>query len=148
MPDAKNTDVSGGSGGGNSSVQDSSSGGAVQAVLLNRDVMMYGITKEEISSISTNATERTVFFSIGAMMLSFSGAVWFGVQVEGNGALEQMTPQVQVLYNYGIPVTLLLAIPLFLMAGYAWRRTSKTINRIKSESRLVSRNWERVDSSA
>ncbi len=96
---------------------------------------MYAITEVELTSITSKATLRAVFFALAAGLAAFAGSVWLNVRVEGGPAeLDLMPAEMQALYNLGIPM-LLIGSGLFTAAGLIlWLSTRLTIRKLKKRS--------------
>ncbi len=97
---------------------------------------MYPITEFELTSITSKSTLRAVFFSLAAALAAFAGSVWLSVLVEGGPAqLVVMSPEMQILYNLGIPI-LLIAAGIFTLGGlFLWFSTRLTIMKLKRRSK-------------
>ncbi len=100
------------------------------------DMKMYPITEVELTSITSKSTLRAVFFSVAAALVAFAGSVWLNVRVEGGPAqLALMPEEMQVLYNLGIPVLLIVA-GLFIAGGFMlWFSTRLMIRKLKKRSK-------------
>lgn len=96
---------------------------------------MYPITEVELTSITSKSTLRAVFFSLAAALVTSAGSVWLIVRVEGGPEqLTLMPTEMQMFYNFGIPV-LLAGAALFIIGGLMlWISTRITIRKLKKRS--------------
>jgi len=96
---------------------------------------MYPITEVELTSITSKSTLRAVFFSLAAALVTSAASVWLIVRVEGGpDQLTLMPTEMQMFYNFGIPV-LLVGAALFIIGGLMlWVSTRITIRKLKKRS--------------
>ncbi len=109
--------------------------GTVTPEIVGLDMKMYPITEVELTSITSKSTLRAVFFALAAALAAFAGSVWLSVRVEGGPAqLVRMPEEMQVLYNLGIPILLVVA-GLFSLGGLVlWLSTRLLIRKLKKRS--------------
>ncbi len=115
-------------------------GGFIVPRLARRNVRMYAITDVEIASLSARGIQRTAFFSIGSALLSLAVAIWLGVEIEGEGSVESLTPRIQVLYSYGVKLLIVVGLIFYGLGIGAWHRATSVITGIKESS-----TWEREE---
>lgn len=111
-------------------------GEIVTPYIASRDMKMYAITEDEVNSISTASTLRSIFFSLAFAIAAFAASIWLPVQIAGGSdALPQMTAVVQVLYQFALPILVVVAVILGVCGALFWYSASRTIANLKTESK-------------
>lgn len=109
---------------------DSPRGATVKTTYVEREVKVLAVFDTEVDAISSLNAQATVFFSVGAGLISLAGGIWTTAVFS-----EKLTAAGQVATDVGAPVLGALSLIFFGLALWAWWKRRSALNTIKKQSR-------------